>query len=183
MLYYALHSALAAAPVKRFFKTVFPPVYPHYRAMYSVIATVNFVLLGILHYRTSSPAMFLSGPVLQILGIAFGFAGITIIAFAAKQYGVSFLLVSDEGSESENEKLITDGLNAYVRHPLYFGILLLTVFLVLCAPSEKNVAFSVITALYIVLGSIHEEQRLIGTYGDAYRAYRKRVKMLIPYVF
>jgi len=183
MLYYALHSALAAEPAKRFFKTVFPSVYPHYRAMYSVIAVVNFVLLGALHFRASSPDVFETGYLLQTLGLVFGFAGAVILAAAIKQYGASFLVVSEEYTEDDEPRLVTTGLNAYVRHPLYFGILLLTVFLILFMPSEKNIAFSVITAIYIFLGSLHEEQRLIAQYGNAYKEYRKRVKMLIPYVF
>lgn len=174
---------MAAEPAKRFFKTFFPSVYPHYRAMYSVIATVNFVLLGALHFKASSPDLFQTGPVLQTLGLVFGFSGAVVLAAAVKQYGASFFVVSEEFSEKDEPELITEGLNAYVRHPLYFGVLLLTAFLVLCAPSEKNVAFAVITAVYIVLGSLHEEHRLIARFGDAYRNYRKRVKMLIPYVF
>lgn len=183
VLYYALHSALASFPVKRFFRRVFPAVYPHYRALYSVIATVNFVLLGMLHFRLPSRLLFESSAGLQWLAVGIGVVGVVVMWLALRKYGASFLYLNyDEGQEPD-AYLVTSGLNAYVRHPLYFGIVLVLIFLVLYAPSAKNLMFAGITFVYLVVGSRLEERRLISIHGRAYLNYRRRVKMLIPYVF
>jgi protein-S-isoprenylcysteine O-methyltransferase Ste14 len=39
----------------------------------------------------------------------------------------------------------------------------------------------VLVALYVVLGSMHEEYRLRASYGAAYERYRGAVPFLIPY--
>lgn len=178
-LYYVLHSVLAAGAVKRFFRRALPHMYPHYRAWYSVIAAANFILLAWLHIRLPSEMLFEPVWGVRLAAWMCGMAGVAVLFLSVRQYGASFFFIEDRNKDT----LITSGLNSYVRHPLYFGVLLLTAFLVLLAPSEKNATFAVITAVYIVLGSLHEEHRLIARFGDAYRDYRKRVKMLIPYVF
>lgn len=182
-LYYALHSALASFPVKRFFRRVFPAVYPHYRALYSVIATVNFVLLGMLHLRLPSRYFFEPSGTLKGIAIGFGIAGLVVMWLAIRKYGASFLYLNYDEEKDSAQHLVTTGLNAYVRHPLYFGIILVLIFLVLFEPSVKNTVFAGVTLVYLVIGSRLEEQRLMAIHGRAYTQYRRRVKMLVPYLF
>jgi len=40
----------------------------------------------------------------------------------------------------------------------------------------------VLVALFVVLGSMHEEYRMRAAYGDAYERYRRVVPFLIPRV-
>jgi len=183
ILYFALHSVLASFPVKRFFRKVFPAVYPHYRALYSVIATVNFVLLGMLHIKMPSTNLFQPADGLRWIAVGIGLAGALVMWRAMKRYGASFLYLNLEESDTAQPVLVTTGLNAYVRHPLYFGILLSLVFLVLYFPSAKNFVFAGVTLAYLIIGSWLEEQRLLAIFGQAYENYRRRVKMLVPYVF
>ena len=78
-------------------------------------------------------------------------------------------------------RLATDGLYSLVRHPQYTG-LLLALFGegVVHWPTLFSVAlFPVIVIAYALLAR-SEEMRVLEQFQDQYRAYRRRVPMLIP---
>lgn len=79
--------------------------------------------------------------------------------------------------EAEDEPLRTGGLLRFVRHPLYSGA-----FLILWGrvSNEFDLATAVWGSLYLLAGTVCEERRLLARYGDAYGAYRRRVRAFIP---
>lgn len=183
LAYYALHSAFASESVKQFFAAHISFVAPYYRVIYSFFATVNFILLGWFHIIVPSGPVFDTGMVLIGMGILFSLAGSIVFWKSAKRYGKDFLLVEDYYNPADAGSLYRDGIHQLVRHPLYFGILLFLVALVLIFPSWKNLVFAFVSAAYIYIGASLEERKLARRYGEAYRKYQKEVRMLIPYLF
>ncbi len=145
--------------------------------MYSTIAVVNFALLALLHIRLPSAMCFYAPVWAKGLGLIFGIVGFIIVGMAARGYGLHFFY----RVESDDD-LNVGGLNAYVRHPMYSGVILVMVFLVLYSPSAKNIVFTAVTLAYLLVGISIEEQRLIAQFGERYLRYRREVKMLVPYV-
>jgi protein-S-isoprenylcysteine O-methyltransferase Ste14 len=80
--------------------------------------------------------------------------------------------------------LVTDGIYARVRHPLYFSNGLMALGLALMLDSFYALVF-VIPYCIGFMAIIHfEEIELIDQYGDAYRAYRKQVpRRFFPKLF
>ena len=81
----------------------------------------------------------------------------------------------------KENRLVTDRLYRYVRHPQYTGL-----FIALFGegivhwPTFFSVAlFPVIVLAYAGLAR-KEERKMVEQFGDAYRAYRRRVPMFIP---
>lgn len=77
--------------------------------------------------------------------------------------------------------LVTDGLYAYARHPQYTGL-----FIALFGegvvhwPTLFSVGlFPVIVLVYTWL-AYREEEQMMARFGDAYRAYQRRVPMFVP---
>ncbi len=89
-----------------------------------------------------------------------------------------FRYLSGEEEVELPPKLVTGGAYALVRHPLYFFALLLLWF----SPTMTGqlLVFNILSTVYFVLGSIHEEGRLVAQFGEAYRNYMQRVPRLIP---
>ncbi|MGD8634199.1 MAG: hypothetical protein PVF85_11555, partial [Anaerolineales bacterium] len=63
-------------------------------------------------------------------------------------------------------------------HPLYTGGLLMIWFMPVMTTSL--LAFNLAATLYLYIGSIFEERRLIFVFGERYEAYRKRVPRFMP---
>ena len=68
----------------------------------------------------------------------------------------------------------------YVRHPIYFGLLL--AFWTVPVMSGSGLLFSVYMTLYIIVGSHLEERNLVKVFGEDYKYYQEQVPMLIPFL-
>lgn len=77
-------------------------------------------------------------------------------------------------------RLVSSGLYRFVRHPIYFGWVLL----VFGAPhmTMTRFVFAVVSTAYVMLAIPFEERGLVGSYGHDYEAYRRAVRwrMLPP---
>ena len=81
-----------------------------------------------------------------------------------------------EGEEKSD--LVTSGLYRFVRHPLYtFSLLILWL-----SPSMTVNSFIVYAALtiYILIGTVFEERKLLREFGEEYANYKSITPMLIP---
>lgn len=83
----------------------------------------------------------------------------------------------------EGQRLITDGVYAYVRHPLYLGDLLRNYGIAMVTSSLYGLLFMLAANLLLVARIGMEEDMLLGAFGDEYRDYMKRTKRLIPFIY
>ena len=125
--------------------------------------------------QAASLGVLLSG--VRVMGIP-NFAGITPLR--------DFLTGKDIRSAPEaqgppigaDDEVVRAGAFRFTRHPGNLGAL--GFFLFLPRMTANRAVLMVLVALYVVLGSMHEEYRLRAAYGAAYERYRKAVPFLIP---
>ena len=82
----------------------------------------------------------------------------------------------------ENAVLIQDGLYRFVRHPIYFGVIVLCLGWGLIQQSTLVWLYVVIIALFFDIKSRKEEQWLVERF-STYTDYQGRVRKLIPWVY
>jgi len=115
-------------------------------------------------------SLFLPGVVLAGLGVV-------IAAAAANVLNVS--TVADMRS-NRKDILMTGGIYAHIRHPLYLAAILLFCSLTLIYPFFKVITFAVSFCCYVLIGAYLEERKLILKYGKEYLEYRKKAGFMIP---
>jgi len=92
---------------------------------------------------------------------------------------ISVSTVADMRTDRKAE-LVTDGIYARVRHPLYLATVLSFAALALIFPFPTVDVFAVSMIIYTMIGAFLEERKLILHYGDEYLEYKKQAGFIIP---
>jgi protein-S-isoprenylcysteine O-methyltransferase Ste14 len=82
----------------------------------------------------------------------------------------------------QGHELVTSGPYTYVRHPIYSGIMLAMIGSALAVSVVWLLLFIVYFG-YFIFSARTEEKMMAAQFPDAYPAFRRRTKMLIPFVF
>ncbi|HAK75747.1 MAG TPA: isoprenylcysteine carboxylmethyltransferase family protein [Runella sp.] len=184
LAYGLLHSVLASHQVKRFFEQKLGSAFRFYRLMYNVLAFV--LLVGLLWYQRLFPKERL-WPVewcIDGLAIVLFWGGVLIALKALRGYDLrEFLGLSAPASWATPNEFRTGGLLRYVRHPLYTGTILAVWGLLLHEATLQALIMAICITVYIRIGIVYEERKLVREFGDTYVEYRRRVPMLFPKLF
>jgi methanethiol S-methyltransferase len=182
LLFFVQHSGMVRrsfrAGLSRFIR---PWSYP---AVYTVASSVALAAVALLWQPTGRHLLVLEGlPLLIVQGVSlFAFAFFFWGAIALKgfdPFGLSPIRAHLRGWEEPRPAFTASGPYLWVRHPLYFSILLLFWF----TPdlTLDRLLFNVLWTAWIWMATRWEEQDLESDFGEAYRQYQKRVPMLIPW--
>jgi protein-S-isoprenylcysteine O-methyltransferase Ste14 len=83
-----------------------------------------------------------------------------------------------QGPPIGDDEMVEAGAFRFTRHPGNLGALGL--FLLWPRMTVNRAVLAALVALYVVLGSLHEEHRLRLAYGEAFERYRRKVPFLLP---
>lgn len=177
IIYFVLHSLLAADAVKHWFKTFFNLHGRQYRLAYNLLNLFILPAVLYLHYITSSTLFFKTNGISVAAGLLVVLCGSALMFAAAKAYDLPVFF----GFKQETKMpLQISGLHQFVRHPLYAGTLLLCIGICILFPYWKNAVVLLLMFIYILIGIELEERKLVAAFGDKYKHYQKKVKRLIP---
>jgi methanethiol S-methyltransferase len=182
-----IHSILIDVSVVGFIKKHAIGLTRYYRLLYNAFSLATFIPLIIFTkmaegqvvvswegYAIPIRALLLVVSFLLFKGGAQQYDLKSFLGLKQLQTGKGQLLMSETESFTEN------GIFAITRHPWYLGSLLfiwtmlpnypLPVFLAVC-----------IMSIYLVVGTMLEERKIVAQYGDSYRRYQQRVSMFFPW--
>jgi len=115
---------------------------------------------------------------LNVLGVACAAAGVGLAVWARVYLGRNWGMPL---TVKENPALVTSGPYAYIRNPVYTGVLL-----ALLGSALINWWWAVPlawSAAYFLYASRGEEQLMLKVFNDTYLAYRARTWRLIPFIY
>jgi protein-S-isoprenylcysteine O-methyltransferase Ste14 len=84
----------------------------------------------------------------------------------------------------ERHTLVTTGIYAYIRHPMYAGFWLMALAQLLMVPNWIAGPAGMIGFGTLFFGRVYrEEAMMISGFGDEYRAYMRRTARVIPWIY
>jgi protein-S-isoprenylcysteine O-methyltransferase Ste14 len=183
-LFAVQHSMMARKWFKDWWTRLVPP--PLERSTYVLFSSLALILLfwqwrplGGVVWSIEDPV---GRAVLRAL-FAFGFALVLLSTFLINHFdlfGLRQVWLNLLGRPYTTLRFGTPGPYRLVRHPLYVGWL----FAFWSTPTMTlaHLLFSVATTGYILIAIQLEERDLVREHGDTYKAYRRSVPMLIPFI-
>jgi len=184
MLFFIQHSGM----IRTSFRSWLAPIVPrHYHpSTYTIASGIALTALVLLwqpsqtvFYQAEGPLRLLARAisVLAIIGFSWGVRALGNF----DTFGLVPIKVHLRGKQLRPPNFVLRGPYLWIRHPLYFFMLLL----IWSVPdvSSDRLLFNVLWTLWIVLGSYLEERDLVAEFGERYRQYQKTVPMLFPWRF
>ncbi len=156
----------------------------HYQpAVYAVVSGIVLLLLPLLWQPTGVELLTLRGPgrwlvrgafFVSMAGMVWGFGSLRHF----DPLGAGPLLAQLRGRPAAATPLTIRGAYRWVRHPIYASFLLM----VWASPelTADRLLFNILWSAWMVVGARLEERDLAADFGEAYRAYQRRVPMLLP---
>lgn len=168
--YFVLHSVLASAAVKKRYG------FRGYRIVYTIFSAVG--LLAMLFYNGSIAAapFFVSQGPPRYISLMLTTFGVMLIQSSFRQYSFREFI----GLTQESAQFSKEGVLKHIRHPIYAGTILVIVGFFLFIPTLPTLVSCLCMLLYIPIGIMLEEKKLIAMYGNDYLEYISKVPALFP---
>lgn len=133
------------------------------------------LLGGVLEQRIwpATPAWHLLTIALVAIGLGFS---VLARAWLGRNWSARVTLKRDH-------ELIRSGPYAYVRHPIYTGLLVALLGTALAVGNWRALAGFAVLVIAIIRKLTIEERFMADAFGDAYARYRAEVKALVPFVW
>ncbi len=180
VLWGIVHSLLASTGVKALFRrTLGDGFMKFYRLFYNIFAVVSILpAVYLMLTLPDDPLYQVPAPFSAVMRVGQLLSVVLLFVAVLQTDLLSFVGLRQFVEEEKTGRLIVTGLYRYVRHPLYTFSLLILWF----SPNMSVNSFVVYLALtvYILVGIIFEERKLIREFGAEYEEYRSRTPMLLP---
>lgn len=170
------HSVFARDSAKRFFGSLQPQeirsIYVYAASLLLILVCFSWRPIGGELYRASGAA---TAPFIVVQ-----LTGIWLTARAVAR--IDPLELAGIRPERRREGLQTNGVYAWVRHPIYFGWVLAT----FGTPhmTGDRLAFAIVSTVYLVAAVPFEERSLRRSFGEEYVRYERAVKWrIVPFIY
>lgn len=142
-------------------------------------AVIIFLAVVLVRLRVFRHQHVHSAPWLAALGLVLFAAGLGFAIWARVHIGRNWGSPMTRKAEPE---LVTSGPYRLVRHPIYSGILTAGAGTAIALSWAWLIAVA-LAAVYFIYSATVEERFLTEQFPDAYPAYRRTTKMLVPFIF
>lgn len=184
VLWCALHSGMISVTATGYLKRWLGRRFRIYRLVFNLVALVTLIPVFVYEQSLRGPMLFRWDGFLILFQVILLISVLMLFLAGARHYDLlqfSGLRQIKTGSShnalTETGELDTTGILDITRHPWYLGAIL---FIWTRDVDISALVTNIILTLYIIIGTVLEERKLLIEYGDDYRRYQEKVSMLIP---
>ncbi len=185
ILWCITHSVMISLTVTGYLKHKLGERFRFYRLVFNTVSIVTLAPILIYGHYMHEQAMFRWERPLIVFQIFLLTIGFLLLLAGARHYDMfQFLGLRQIGTSSshcaltESGKLDTTGILSKTRHPWYLAAILL----IWSRGFDISIVFTnIVLTIYLSVGTILEERKLLIEYGQEYRDYQKNVSMLFPF--
>ena len=176
------HSGMVRRPFRARLVRIIPPRYDG--ATYSIASGVVLTLVVVLWQRSETHLLVARGLPLVILRVL-SISAVAVFfwsAYVLKGFdplGLGPIRAHLRAQPYRPGRFVVKGPYRWVRHPLYSCVIVL----IWSSPdlTADRLLFDVLWTTWICAGAVLEERDLVAEFGEAYREYRRKVPMLVPW--
>jgi len=148
------------------------------RLLVGVLVLLLFAIPPVRHVFRELQADQTRSALSGIIGVILCAAGIGLMVTARVHLGRNWGMPV---SRKENPELITSGPYAYLRHPIYGGVIVAMLGTTIGASVFWAVPL-LLFGVYFVYAARREESLMMTQFPEQYPAYMRRTRMLLPFV-
>jgi methanethiol S-methyltransferase len=180
--FFLQHSGMVRKSFRRFLSRFIPEEYVS--AFYAISSGIVLFAVIIFWQESAGTIATVRGATRMLLRAIFaaslvGFYWGTNAMGFIDPFGIRAIKYRICGKKPKETPLTIRGPYRWVRHPLYFFVL---VTIWSCPDiTFDRLLFNVLWSVWIYAGAVLEERDLVADFGEAYREYQRKVPMLIPW--
>ncbi|OEU64382.1 MAG: hypothetical protein BBJ57_08600 [Desulfobacterales bacterium PC51MH44] len=182
-----VHSGMISVTTTNYLKRRFESNFHFYRLFFNLVSIATLIPVILYGQSIKSPVIFRLEGFMILLQVLLLITTALLFFAGARHYDMLRFLGlrqirtgTSPGALTTTGNLDTTGILGITRHPWYLAAIML----IWTAHSSLDVhtlIMNVILTIYLIVGAIIEERKLIMEYGEDYRRYQENVSRLIPF--
>jgi len=184
--YCFLHSYLISIRFTNYLTRVLKNYYAFYRLFYVLISLI--LLVWVINYTapldttiiiTYIPPWSIIRQVMMWGSLLMFFWAFFFNYDSLSFFGIRQILNFNKSKTiNPSEEIKKNGLLAVTRHPMYLALI---IYLWSQTFRVADIVVNIVLTIYVIIGTVLEEKKLVLEFGDAYRKYQQEVPMLVPF--
>ncbi len=180
-----LHSTMISGLVRIYLHKRLGHAFRFYRLFFNLVSALTLIPVVLYASSLRTGPIFRWDGYMRIIQVFLLTTAALLFFLGASRYDAGQLLgfkqIRERTANTEINgagELDTSGVLSIVRHPWYLA----TILLIWARQLDiSTILVNAILTFYLIVGTYLEENKLIGEFGEEYRAYQRRVSMLIPF--
>ncbi len=187
VMWCALHSGMIWVTVTNYLKRRLGSHFRFYRLFFNLVAILTLIPIILYGGSLQAPVIFRWQGAMIVLQVFLLTVGMLLFIVGARHYDMLQFLGfrqiktgTSHGALTATGQPKTTGILRIVRHPWYLGAMMLI------WAGDLNAATligNIVLTLYLIVGTVLEERKLVLEFGEDYRRYQRQVSMLVPVKF